>query len=140
MATEVVTTGTVNRGRLKVRVTDAFQSELKSFRDGPVTVRIERKRATRSQQANAYYWVAVIAALEEHTGMDPDDLHLYLKARFLPKTLAIANGNGEIVDEFVMGGSTTKLDILQFHDYIQRIKQWALDSLGVLIPEPTDAN
>lgn len=136
MATECVTSGLVNRGRLKVRVTPAFTADLKSFRDGPVTVRIERKRASRSLQANAYYWAVVVAHLSEHTGHTPEELHEYLKARFLPKTLAIANGNGEIVDEFVIGGTTTKLDVVQFYEYVQEIKQWALDSLGVLIPEP----
>jgi hypothetical protein len=137
MATEVVTTGTVNRGRLKVRITPAFQSELQSFRDGPVTVRIERKRATRRQQANAYYWVAVIATLAEYTGYSPDDMHDVLKAKFLPKTLAMANGNGEVMAEFVIGGSTTKLDVVEFYEYVQRIKQWAQDDLNCIIPEPT---
>ena len=138
MATEVVTSGLVRKGKLKVRLTPDFQAGLKSFRDGPVTVRIERKRASRSHKANAFYWGVVVAELSEHTGHTPEELHEYLKARFIPKRLALANQNGEVVDELVIGGSTVKLDVVQFYEYVQEIKQWALDSLGVLIPEPTE--
>lgn len=138
MATEAVTTGRMRRGKLQVSTTPRFQAELKAFRDGPVTVRIERKRASRSRQANAYYWAVVVALLSEHTGHTPEELHEYLKARFLPKRLALANQNGEIVDEFVIGGSTGKLDVVQFYEYVQEVKQWALDSLGVHMPEPTE--
>lgn len=61
-------------------------------------------------------------------------MHDVLKAKFLPKTLAVQDGNGEIVGEFVIGGSTVKLDKQQFSDYVRDIKAWAL-TLGVEIPE-----
>lgn len=133
MATECVTGGFVNRGRLKVRVTPDFTRALQSFHDGPVTVRIERKRATRSTQANRLYWGVYVATLSEYTGFTPDEMHEVLKAKFLPKRLAVCDGNGEVVDEYVLGGSTTKLDVVEFGDYLAAIQAWAQD-LGIEIP------
>lgn len=129
-----MTTGLVRHGKLKVRLTPDFTRALMSFRDGPVTVRIERKRATRSAEQNRLYWGIYVQALSDHTGFSPDEMHEVLKAKFLPKRLAVQDGNGEIVDEYVLGGSTTKLDVIEFGDYLNAIHEWA-QSLGVVIPE-----
>jgi hypothetical protein len=134
MATEAVTSGLVHRGRLKLRATPAFQHQLQSFRDGPVTITIERKRATRSSQSNRLYWGVYVKALSDHTGYTPDEIHEILKAKFLPKKLAICDGNGEVVDEYVVGGSTTKLDVIEFGDYLNAIHEWAV-SLRCPLPE-----
>jgi hypothetical protein len=76
--------------------------------------------------------------LAEHTGYTPDEIHEILKAKFIPKRLAITNGNGEICGEFVLGGSTTKLDTLDFSEYCERIREWAAESLDIVIPDPSE--
>lgn len=109
----------------------------KRFRAGAlVRMRVEPARATRSIQANRYYWGVVVDAIAEHTGYDPDDVHEILKARFLPKPLAVRAGNGRVVAEYVIGGTTTTLTDAEFSDYCRRIKAWALDELDVAIPDP----
>lgn len=133
---EYTLTARLTKGKLHVRAWSMFASAISKWRDGEYTITIARKHAHRSGQANRYYWGVVIAQLSEHTGIDPDDMHLYLKARFLSKSLAIAKANGEIVDEYVLGGSTSALNVVEFYDYVQRIKQWALESLDLEIPEP----
>jgi len=133
---EYTLTARLTKGKLHVRAWSKLAQAIRRWRDGEYTITIARKHAHRSQRANKYYWGVVIALLSEHTGIDPDDLHLYLKARFLPKKLAVCDGNGSIVDECVLGGSTSQLNVVEFYDYVQRIKQWALESLGVEIPEP----
>lgn len=115
------------------RQTDDFTRALQSFRDGPVTVRIERKRATRSTQANRLYWGVYVATLSDYTGFTPDEMHEVLKAKFLPKRLAVCDRNGEVVDEYVLGGSTTKLDVVEFGDYLAAIQAWAQE-LGIEFP------
>jgi len=124
----------MRRGKLQVSVTKDFTAQLKTFRDGPVTVRIERKRASRSQAQNRLYWGVYVDALSQHTGHTPDEIHDLLKAKFLPKKLAVCNGNGEVVGEYVLGGSTTKLDVLEFGAYLDAIREWAL-SLSCVLPE-----
>jgi hypothetical protein len=91
--------------------------------------------ATRSTQANAWYWACVVGLVADHTGYTPDEIHEIYKAKFIPKAMAIADGNGEIVGEVVLGGSTTRMDTVEFSDFCERIREWAA-TLGVVIPDP----
>lgn len=84
---------------------------------------------------NALYWAVYVETLAEHTGYAPEEMHDILKAKFLPKKCAVQDKNGEVVGEFVIGGSTVKLNTSQFCDYLRDIKVWARESLDVEIPE-----
>lgn len=117
-----------------------LQALLAGHRDCNVQLTIERRHATRSLNQNAYYWSAVVETLSEHTGFTPDEMHEVLKAKFLPKKLAVTDGNGEIKGEFVIGGTTTRLNKVQFGDYLRDIQVWASTDLGVYIPAPNEFN
>lgn len=91
-------------------------------------------RATRSLQANAFYWACVVETLAEHTGYSPDEMHDVLKAKFLPKRLAVQDRNGALVGEFVIGGSTVRLTTQEFTEYVRQITAWAEDQLEIEIP------
>lgn len=123
-------------GKLHVTGSARFtlQEGVLTWPDGPAVLTIEREAATRSPQANAYYWGVVVRLLADHTGHTPDETHDVLKIMFLPKDVAIASQVGEVVAEFVIGGSTTGLTIGQFADYVDRIRQWAFEQLDVSIP------
>lgn len=95
-----------------------------------------KKRATRSLQANAYYWGVIVDVLSEYTGYTPDEMHEFLKAKFIPKKVAVQDGNGEIQDEIVIGGSTAKMNTNQFYEYCSGIKRWAAETLDCVIPDP----
>ncbi len=133
---ELFTTARIVRGRLKVRDWNAVLRQIATMRDGEVLITIERAYATRSAQSNAWYWSQVVGLVAKHTGYTADEIHEIYKAKFLPKALAFANANGEVVDELVIGGSTAKLNIPEFADYCERIREWAADELGVVIPDP----
>jgi hypothetical protein len=126
-------------GKLHVNASalSLLQEGVLTWPDGPVTVTIEREQATRSPQANAYYWGVVVKILAEFTGHTPDETHDVLKLKFLPKDVALATGMGEVVAEFVIGGSTRELTVGAFYDYVERIRQWAFEALDVDIP-PAD--
>src|SRR5579863_9716884 len=104
-------------------------------KDAELVVTIERKHATRSVLANAYYWGVVIEHLSDHTGYTPDEMHEVCKAKFIPKKLALVDGNGEVKDELVIGGTTTTMNKIQFGEYIEAIRHWAAADLGVVIPD-----
>lgn len=129
------TTGLVKAGRLEIRKRKQFKESLRRMRDGAVRVTVERVHATRSLQQSRYYWGVVVELLSDHTGYTPDEIHELLKAKFIPKKLAVTDGNGEIVGEFVIGGTTTKLNKIEFGEYIESIRQWAAE-IGVVIPDP----
>jgi hypothetical protein len=133
---DVVTTGSIRKGRLDLRNRKAFNASLKRMRDGEVLVTVEKIKAARSQQQSRWYWGVIVELLSEHTGYSPDEIHEVLKAKFLPKKLAVSDGNGEIVDEFVIGGSSARLDKNEFSEFCESIRRWAAEDLGVVIPDP----
>lgn len=135
----VSATAAVKNGRLFLRNRREFDRQIAQMNEGwSLEVSVKRQRATRSQQQNAYYWGVVIERLVEQCDFNytADDMHELLKARFIPKRMAIADGNGEIVAEYVFGGSTRRMNTLEFGDYLRDIKAWALDKLKLEIPEP----
>jgi hypothetical protein len=133
---DVIATGEVRSGRLKIRNWNAVQEAVIHMRDCEVLIRIERARATRSLNQNRWYWGCVVGLVADHTGYTPDEIHAIYKAKFIPKPIALANGNGEICGEFVIGGTTTQLDTQEFAAYCESIREWAADELGVVIPDP----
>jgi len=141
MADTLVLTGCVtDQRKLKVRMRREVSQQLARWKPGTeLTVTIERKRATRSLESNAYYWAVVVDRIAQRLEWTPDDAHFYLKARFLPKKLAVCDGNGEIVDEFVLGGSTAKLNKIEFWNYLDEIVLWAGEALQLELPPPDPA-
>jgi len=138
MTGEYVTTGVVEGGKLEIRNRAALSQALRGMKDGEVLIRIERLRATRSQRQNAWYWGVIVQMLADHTGYTPDEMHEVLKAKFIPKRFAVADGNGEIRDELVIGGSTVVLNTVEFGEYCEAIRGWAAADLHVVIPDPID--
>lgn len=109
---------------------------LKGKRDTPVTVTIERQHGHRSLQANRYYFGVCLKLISEYSGYDVNEAHEAMKALFLPKALAFCNGNGIVVDEIVIGGSTRQMNTNDFHDFIERVRRFAAEDLGLNIPDP----
>jgi hypothetical protein len=137
--TDVVASGSVKGGRLYFHNRRAFDEQVRQFRDGAqVEIAVTIRRANRSQQQNGWYWSVIVQLIAEHTGYTPDEVHEFLKAKFIPKRLAIANGNGEVVDEYVLGGSTRKLNTLEFSAYCEAVQQWAAATLDCYIPDPDE--
>lgn len=138
----VVASASVKSGRLYIRNRRHFNQQVAQLKEGwEMELTLKRRRATRSIQANRYYWGWVIERLVKHCdhSYTPEEMHELLKARFIPKTLAIHDGNGEIVFEMVLGGSTRKMNTHEFYQYVESIREWAADTLGCDIPDPGEA-
>jgi hypothetical protein len=123
------------RGRLKLNRV-RLQKLLRSKRDCELVLVLEKKHATRSLAQNAFYFGVVLACISEYTGYTTDELHEFCKARFLPKRITLADKNGEVTEEIVIGTSTTTLNKVQFSDYIEDIRKWAAETLDLNIPNP----
>lgn len=102
-------------------------------RDGEFTVTFERAHATRTLEQNSLYFSGFVRPLAEEFGWTMQDMHEYLKQRFLPtqkrklKTLTLVNRRtGEVVDEITIDMSTTtSLNKIEFSDYLRDIQVWA---------------
>lgn len=130
-----ITSGRVERGELRLRNLRKMAEALAAWRC-EVVVTIERAHATRSKPQNDYYWSVVVARIAAKWRRDPQSTHELLKAQFLPYDLAQEGKNGVLMNGLVIGGSTTKLNKLQFIDYLDAIVAWAAEKLDLYIPDP----
>jgi hypothetical protein len=136
VVSDVVASASVRNGKLYIRNRRDFDRQIGQMRDLEGEIVFIRRRATRSVQANRFYWGVVVELLSEHTGYTADEIHELLKAKFIPKRLAICDGNGEVCDEFVLGGSTRAMNKNEFYEYVEAIRRWSAETLDVVIPDP----
>lgn len=133
--TRLVLVGKMTRGKLEIDRAEMARG-LQRMPDGWCTVSVAKGKPKRSDRANAYLWSAVYDQIWEHTGHEPEEIHEIAKKMFLPRTVSVCDGNGEIVGEFVIGGTTTTLKPAEFYHFTERVRQWALEFLGVRTEDP----
>ena len=88
-------------------------------------------RRQRSLSQNRYMWFCY-GVISDHTGIAAEDLHELCKHQFNMKTSMLG---GEMYE---FGGSTKLFSTQDMTTYLERIKAWALDSLGCYIPAPNE--
>jgi CRISPR/Cas system CSM-associated protein Csm2 small subunit len=91
-----------------------------------IIVTIEKWRGRRSDQANRFYWGAVVDAISEHTGYEKSEVHSILGMMFL---LAEKDGRKYV-------RSTATLNTAEFSEFLDRVIRWAAMELGVVISDP----
>lgn len=134
---DVLAGGMVDCGKLTLDDPEAVKHLLNLYPGRTrVLVRIERLKATRSAEANRYWWGVCVELVSAHTGYTPEEIHELAKQKFLPKSIALKDGNGTLKDMYVIGGSTAKLDGAAFWDFVERFREWAAMELDVVIPDP----
>jgi len=136
---EIVMDVAVTKGRLTLPNRALFSDLVRALKDGSYVLSITRLRAIRSPQANRYWWGVVVHLFSEHTGFTPEEIHEWAKAKFIPKRLALLNGNGDVEDEYVIGGSTRKMTTTEFYDFVDTVRTFGNERLGLNIPPPDPA-
>jgi len=116
--------------------TAGWKGHLEALPLGKYLVSIKSTKG-RSNDQNAYYWAVVVPLVYEglrQAGFDSvrnkEDAHEIMKALFLKVT----EEKADIKIEKVL--STTELTTIGFAEYLMNISTWAIDYLGVSIPEP----
>ncbi len=146
MSVRAETSGCIASGKLILRNRTGFQTAVSKLRDGEYLVSVERKHATRSLPANAYYWKAIVGLLSDYTGYTEEEMHDYFKRHFLPRAharddLVIIDTNGKRVDEFCAGAlTTTHLTKPEFYTYCENIRLWSHLTVLLYIPTPDEAS
>jgi hypothetical protein len=133
--TRVIHVGRMSSGKLDID-RSALAASIRRLPDGWVTVSIAKGKPKRSDRANAYLWSAVYDPIWEHTGHEPEEIHDIAKKMFLPRTVSVCDGNGVIVGDYVIGGTTTTLNPSDFYHFVERVRQWALEFLKVRTEDP----
>ena len=115
---------TLNKNNL-----DGLVSKLKELdQDKLWSVTVKPYKTTRSLDANAYYW-NLVAELADYFGLkSKDEMHEVLLYKLLSEEKQIKNLKVMTIN------STTKLNVKQMNDYIERVKEFA-SSYGFLLKD-----
>lgn len=110
------------------------------FGEKQVKIIIARHGSTRSSAQNRYYWgviISIIHAELQNLGneVSVEETHQWLKHRFLPQRV-LSNTDGEAIGDYPP--STTLLTKSDFGEYIDDIRAFASDSMGLYIPDPNE--
>lgn len=95
--------------------------------DKPWRVEIVQHRNKRSPEQNALLW-AIYGRMVEGTGHTTEELHEAMKAKFLPQQW-IRVGDEEVK----INASTTKLDVKEFSDFVERVQEFAASELAIVV-------
>jgi hypothetical protein len=127
------TSGVIRDGRLRLRDPLRFVDAMRTFAEGEVVIMLRHATATRSLRANALYWSAYVTPLADYTGYAPQEIHAYLKKRFVrAPRIVIADADGCVVDEADLEPTTTTLTRTEFSDYLRQVEGFARE-LGVTV-------
>ena len=115
---------TLNKNNL-----DGLVSKLKELdQDKLWSVNVKPYKTTRSLDANAYYW-KLVTELADYFGVkSKDEMHEVLLYKLLSEEKQIKNLKVMTIN------STTKLNVKQMNDYIERVKEFA-SSYGFLLKD-----
>lgn len=97
-------------------------------KDDYFTIDIQRSKKIRSLNQSRYYWGVVVKIISNHTGYTSDETHQELAKLFLSYT--------KEKKSFVK--STTKLNTIEFEQYLEKCREWAQYSMGCYIPLPNE--
>lgn len=125
--------GKVQKGKLEFADPKAWLLSLSKMEGKEVELTIAKRLRKRSLNQNAWYWGVAIELLSEHTGYEPEEVHEFLKGKFLkPKEMIVGKEKASIVP------STARLSVDGFSKYMDLIQRWADKELKVYIPSPGD--
>jgi hypothetical protein len=86
----------------------------------------------RSVSQNAMYW-AILNCIASETGNTSDDMHEFFKQEFLKAKTVKLGLTGRAVYP-----STKNLDTKEFTDYMDKVRHFASEELGIFIPSVED--
>ena len=118
----------------------------KAFQGHSIEVTVRRKRRRRSSNQNAYYWSVVVPAvvrafidlgndLQQGNKQHHEEVHEFLKRRFLDNGRDVVDAEGQA---HKLPPSTRMCTTVEQEEYHDRIRQFAAEFLGVVIPLPNE--
>ena len=93
----------------------------------PWKVEFGLHKAKRSVEQNKLLW-AIYTEMASGTGHTPEEIHEAMKAKFLPRRV-ITVGD----EEFPILGSSAKLDVGEFSNFVEQVQVFAAQELGVVV-------
>lgn len=113
-----------------------FMERVQKLR-GLYEVSIAPRKKTRSLNANAYYWAAVVQPFTEwlrdewgDPAITTEQAHTVLKAKVLGAKEKVIESTGEIIE---LIPTTHDMDKYDFADYIDKASAWLAEFCGIVV-------
>lgn len=131
--------GKINEfGKLKLFNRSDLDNWIEQHKGQSIVLSVKSVKKKRSNDQNAYYWGVCVPLVQEAmngfgNNFTKDVVHEFLKKEFNFKEVEANEGNFIKVPD-----STTDMTTTAFMDYILKIQQFAIDVLGIYIPDPNE--
>lgn len=106
--------------------------------NGIYIISIKKVRKQRSNKQNGYLWGCAYPLLLKgmiNTGWEfvsEDQIHEFFKGQFTADKV-VNRDTGEIIE---IPASTTEMDTVTFKTYVDKLREYAIEYLGIDLPEP----
>lgn len=100
------------------------------------TVEVKKKRDTRSNKQNNYYWKCIVQELANSLGYFTNEMHDILKVKFLSEWNSIEINDRNVGIQVVK--SSARMDSKAFEIYADQIRIWAMTDLGIRLMSPNE--
>lgn len=99
-----------------------------------VQMTLRQQGKPRSNHQNRYYHGVVLQMIADETGHTPEEIHAFCKSMFLPRLHVLLAGH-----EIEVPKSTTTLSTDEFEVYLDRVRAFAAQELGIAVPLPHES-
>jgi hypothetical protein len=106
--------------------------EIFSEKNKPINVYIAQMTETRTLTQNRYYW-SLMQMIADETGDDRNQVHKFMKARFLPSETVELGGFKQDTE-----ATTRELTTKGMTEYIDNIILFAEEFLNITLPRPNE--
>ena len=104
--------------------------------DNNYTVEVKKKRNTRSNKQNNYYWKCIVQELANSLGYFPNEMHDILRSKFLSEWELLKLNEKKIGINKIK--STSDIDSKAFEIYAEQIRIWAITELNIKLMIPNE--
>ena len=134
--------GTVDNGKFKPCNIEVFKKAFIYFEGKNIKITIEKVNRTRSLNQNDYYWGVIVAMItnefrELGNELDSQETHEFLRYKFLKVQKELINNETGEIETINLIRSTTKISTIEFEEYCESCRRFAVETLTLNIPDPT---
>lgn len=118
-------TGKVDNGSLQITQKNKYYREIlrgADYNNKSVSIVIEPLTSNRSDEQNRLYWGRYVASFAKEWSVSLEQAHEVLKREFNPTYIIIKD------KKYKVGGSTSKISVSKFGEYIARLELYAIEN------------
>jgi hypothetical protein len=129
-----------SQGRIPTSVMHRLIDAVSRSGDKRLVLTLKERKRKRSLSQNAYLWAVVygriVEVFREHgNNVDAEDVHAFCKDQIGKLKQVFVTPDGEVLTG---PGSTAKLGTMEFEVYLENVRAWAAEMLGLAIPLPNE--